>query len=46
MGNVVDKVLEHKTEAVLLGSVFATLYHLHKEREEKEQLRALLKSAL
>lgn len=46
MGNVVEKVAEHKTEVVLLGGVFATFYHLHKERQEKEELKALLKTAL
>jgi putative protein kinase ArgK-like GTPase of G3E family len=46
MGNIVDKVYEHKTEVVLLGGVIATAYHLHKERQEKEELKALLRTAL
>lgn len=46
MGNIVDKVAEHKTEVVLLGGVAASLYHLYREKQEKDQLRALLKTAL
>ncbi len=46
MGNIVDKIVEHKTETVLLGGVAAALFYLNKERQEKEQLRALLKSAI
>jgi len=46
MGNIVDKISDHKTELVLFGGIVASFYHLNKERREKEELRALLKSAL
>ena len=46
MGNIVDKVAQHKTEAVLLGGIVAAFFHLHKERQEKEELKALLRTAL
>jgi hypothetical protein len=46
MGNIVDKISDHKTELVLLGGMAASFYHLNKERKEKEELRALLKTAL
>jgi hypothetical protein len=46
MGNVVESISKHKTEAVLLGGLAATLYHLQRERKEKDELKALLKTAL
>jgi hypothetical protein len=46
MGNIVDKISDHKTELVLFGGIVASFYHLNKERREKDELRALLKSAL
>jgi hypothetical protein len=46
MGNVVESVSNHKTEVVLLGGIAATFYHLHKERQEKEELKSLLRTAL
>ena len=46
MGNIVDKISGHKTEAVLLGVIAGTLYHIHQERKEKEELKALLRTAL
>ncbi len=46
MGNIVDKISNHKIELVLLGGIAASFYHLIKERREKQDLRALLKTAL
>lgn len=46
MGNVVESVSKHKTEVVLLGGLAATFYHLHRERKEKDELKALLRTAL
>lgn len=46
MGNVVESVSKHKTEVVLFGGLVATVYHLHRERQEKEELKGLLRTAL
>jgi hypothetical protein len=46
MGNIVEKISNRKIELVLFGGIAASFYHLIKERREKVELRALLKTAL
>ncbi len=46
MGVVVEKVSKHPTELVLLSGLAVTFYHLHRERKEKDELRALLQAAI
>lgn len=41
MGNIVEKISNHKVEALLLAAIASAGYLIHKQHQEKEQLKAI-----
>ena len=42
MGNIVEKVASHKVEALLLAAIASAGYLIHRQHEEKQQLKDIL----
>jgi putative protein kinase ArgK-like GTPase of G3E family len=46
MGNIVDKVANHKLETLLLAAIAASGYLVYKQHNEKDELKKILLKAL
>lgn len=41
MGNIVEKVSSHKVEALLLAAIASAGFLIHRQHQEKEELKAI-----